>query len=413
MTDVDNKFEYYSALDNKYQIIKMSIPTINAVLLSAKGDVKKAKLKLNDNDELDIECIQTYFRKKTAPVQLGYYEYDTQLLFLIGYKEGKAGTENKHELPPPYDNIIAFGDVLLIASTERDWKYPMNFSPEQYQKFYDSVFGGFESVDEESDEGEENDIDESDIEDDAADDAADDAVGDEESDSEELIESEGEVEEDVEVAPQKQKKATAAKKVVASSGYQKQQQLLLQSNFIELSSESTFDNVKQRQITLKRFSFLKEEGFSDQQISQFESAIYEASCKHADKMKVIKHWDNFLFNDIYKNIQRTLVTNLHTLSPINNHRLLTRLKEGELKLTDLPFMSSYEMYPENWKELADRQMLREQKLLEGNKGAATDRFKCNRCGKRECSYYEMQTRSADEPMTIFINCLNCGKRWRQ
>jgi transcription elongation factor S-II len=58
-------------------------------------------------------------------------------------------------------------------------------------------------------------------------------------------------------------------------------------------------------------------------------------------------------------------------------------------------------------------MLMEQKLLEGNKGSATDRFKCNRCGKRECTYYEMQTRSADEPMTIFVNCLNCGKRWRQ
>ena len=120
-----------------------------------------------------------------------------------------------------------------------------------------------------------------------------------------------------------------------------------------------------------------------------------------------------MFLDIYVNIQRTLMANLHAGSPIQNPRLLGRVKDGELRLEDLPSMTSYEMYPENWKELADRQMLREKKLLEGNKGSATDRFKCNRCGKRECSYYEMQTRSADEPMTIFVNCLNCGKRWRQ
>ena len=55
----------------------------------------------------------------------------------------------------------------------------------------------------------------------------------------------------------------------------------------------------------------------------------------------------------------------------------------------------------------------EKRQLEGNKSMATDQFLCTRCFKRECTYYEMQTRSADEPMTIFINCLNCGQNWRQ
>ena len=32
----------------------------------------------------------------------------------------------------------------------------------------------------------------------------------------------------------------------------------------------------------------------------------------------------------------------------------------------------------------------------------TDRYKCRKCGSRKCSYYEMQTRSADEPMTQFL-----------
>lgn len=32
--------------------------------------------------------------------------------------------------------------------------------------------------------------------------------------------------------------------------------------------------------------------------------------------------------------------------------------------------------------------------------AETDAFKCGRCQQRKCTYYQMQTRSADEPMTV-------------
>lgn len=44
--------------------------------------------------------------------------------------------------------------------------------------------------------------------------------------------------------------------------------------------------------------------------------------------------------------------------------------------------------------------------------AETDQFKCGRCGKRRCKYYQLQTRSADEPMTTFVTCVNCGNRWK-
>lgn len=44
--------------------------------------------------------------------------------------------------------------------------------------------------------------------------------------------------------------------------------------------------------------------------------------------------------------------------------------------------------------------------------AETDQFKCGRCKQRKCKYYQMQTRSADEPMTTFVTCVNCGNRWK-
>lgn len=38
--------------------------------------------------------------------------------------------------------------------------------------------------------------------------------------------------------------------------------------------------------------------------------------------------------------------------------------------------------------------------------------KCFRCGGRRCSSKEIQMRSADEPMTIFIRCIDCGNEWK-
>ena len=53
--------------------------------------------------------------------------------------------------------------------------------------------------------------------------------------------------------------------------------------------------------------------------------------------------------------------------------------------------------------------------------ASTDTYECRRCkashpNDREmytqCSYYQLQTRSADEPMTTFVTCIKCGCRWK-
>ncbi|GFP89383.1 transcription elongation factor a protein 2 [Phtheirospermum japonicum] len=44
--------------------------------------------------------------------------------------------------------------------------------------------------------------------------------------------------------------------------------------------------------------------------------------------------------------------------------------------------------------------------------ASTNEFTCGRCKKKETTYYQMQTRSADEPMTTFVTCVNCNNHWK-
>ena len=65
----------------------------------------------------------------------------------------------------------------------------------------------------------------------------------------------------------------------------------------------------------------------------------------------------------------------------------------------------------------DNSKIREAALFEAERGqnlkkATTDQFQCGKCKQRKTIYYQMQTRSADEPMTTFVSCVNCGNRWK-
>ena len=64
------------------------------------------------------------------------------------------------------------------------------------------------------------------------------------------------------------------------------------------------------------------------------------------------------------------------------------------------------------KELLNAKSKRDKIKYELKPEAMTDLYKCRKCGSRKCSYYEMQTRSADEPMTQFFTCLDCKNRWK-
>ena len=145
---------------------------------------------------------------------------------------------------------------------------------------------------------------------------------------------------------------------------------------------------------------------------RLEKGIYNYTIDGAEKENIIKKWDNIVFKDLYLHKAISIYTNLKKDSYVKNTRLLDRLKNKEFKPHELPYMKPTYCFPEHWKTLIDEKYKRDKVLFETKKEAATDQFKCSRCKKNECTYYELQTRSADESMTIFVICLNCGKRWK-
>lgn len=113
----------------------------------------------------------------------------------------------------------------------------------------------------------------------------------------------------------------------------------------------------------------------------------------------------------YKNRVRSRVANL---KDSKNPTLRTNYISGAISAAKLAKMSPEEMASDEMKKLRDKfvkEAINDAQLATVQ-GTKTDILKCSKCKKRNCSYNQLQTRSADEPMTTFVLCNECGHRWK-
>lgn len=146
--------------------------------------------------------------------------------------------------------------------------------------------------------------------------------------------------------------------------------------------------------------------------TDLEIGIYNWTINFSQQQQVACNWKNPRFVNIYMGKVRSIIANIDRDGYIGNSRLLDRLNEGEFLPHEIPFMNPENVFPEKWHEIINARVKREEHMLEDRPEAMTNQFKCGKCKKRECVYKELQIRSCDEPMTLFITCLNCGHRWR-
>ena len=138
-----------------------------------------------------------------------------------------------------------------------------------------------------------------------------------------------------------------------------------------------------------------------------EVGVFNYTIKESSMKKIVKKWENPAFVRIYMDRLKTVFTNLNT-----NAELVQHLISGEISPATFAFMNHQEFNPERWNDLISIKQKRDASKYDKKIGASTDMFTCKKCHKKNCTYYEMQTRSADEPATIFVTCLDCGKHWK-
>ena len=158
------------------------------------------------------------------------------------------------------------------------------------------------------------------------------------------------------------------------------------------------------------------------------SGVNEAAIEHLLGPRALEVeaavWNCVREKKAYADKSRSLAFNLK-----KNRDLTQEVILGQLEANDLAKMSSEDLLSadvrkkraEAAKNILDSTRLdweqaNEDKInkacgIEGDlKNASL--FTCGRCKSIKTTSTQKQTRSADEPMTVFVLCLNCGKRWK-
>ena len=364
------------------------------VFLGQKGEIRQGKVK-----SLTPAAMMAALKKKEAPSLLGksIWRQKQRTLFFFGYLDGKEATENQHHLPSPLEGMTFYGDILVVASSSPASYTPAtNLKTAEYESFYTSNLEG------------EDDEDASDIEEEEEDDLVDNVNGDDgvEEDDEQIQEEDDEDSDDTEDVEEVVKPVRATR-VRKSAVVQVEQP--------EIEQDTSYETSPNRMRVIQAITTLLADLINEEDDTaiKIEAAIFKKAMETATFEEIRKTWNNQAFRDAYLAVARRIVGNLSPSSYIQNKNLWIRFSTGELTIDEIVKQNYYELCPENWQQMVDRQAKREQIQLEGDFSRATDKWMCHGCKQRKCTYYELQTRSADEPMTIFIHCLNCNKRWTQ
>jgi len=144
---------------------------------------------------------------------------------------------------------------------------------------------------------------------------------------------------------------------------------------------------------------------------EFEKHMLQNVVDMAKKDNYEVDWSNRTFWNMYRNRAISLYENINPSSYVkNDQNLLEKIQNG-LSLKIVAEMTPIDLCPSRWKSAIER-IIETEKKLYTSKNASMFMW-CSQCKKKaKCDYYQLQTRSADEPMTTFVTCLECTKKWK-
>ena len=123
--------------------------SLTVIIVDKSATLKPLTIKDYKVEELYKKCgfkkAEGFELQTEWSVKIDGQKYVVQM---YGKLEGKANMENKYDFPPPIDSKLYFGSCALVALTRDDsnTKYHTNLSIALWDKIYEKLFGGFESL---------------------------------------------------------------------------------------------------------------------------------------------------------------------------------------------------------------------------------------------------------------------------
>lgn len=353
-----------------YNMTIGSAKMVNGVTISYSGTVSDIIVPSKTQDVLD------WIRKKfkTPSIQFQGKIQDplkeTQWFSVFASTEGDEEHTNMHMLPSPFQEETYIGTIVILATeseNQDEYEQPISSYVSLKSEHYKSAYEDWVT----------DDISESDEEDIEVEEEPDEDV-------EEIIEEE--IEEDV-IKPTREAKVPT-----------------------KVYSKDVFVTCGIRDKVMQNF----EELMSHDLVVDLEDAILRIVIEQSIKDGIDVDWNNRVFWNFYRSKCISFYENLRGQDSYveNKESWLIKLKSGEITPKSLAEMSAVDLCPSRWKASIEKIIEAEKKLYSKDTSAAIFMW-CSGCKKKtKCDYYQMQTRSADEPMTTFVTCLECDRRWK-
>ena len=139
--------------------------------------------------------------------------------------------------------------------------------------------------------------------------------------------------------------------------------------------------------------------------SHLESCVLQRCIRDSTRLQIEVSWSNVKFWNHYRGRCIQFYENM------KKNNWIQKLNDGEITCEAFSEMNAVDLDPRCWKEHIEKQIEKDKHLYKNSNASIF--FFCSSCKKKtRCDYYQMQTRSADEPMTTFVTCLECDRRWK-
>lgn len=335
-------------------------------MIALNGHITDVSIPTRTNDVLD--WIRKKYKCPTIQFQGKLQDPMKETRWLSVFASTEGDDENSHMLPAPFDEDTYTSQIVILATESENqdaYDSPISAYTDLRTDDYETLYQEWTfAID---DEEELEDVDED-------------------------AEVDSEILEDEEELPIPAPVIRSAKAV-------------------SVKTNDVFVNCAIREKVISNFAEL----FGSEDMSkEFELHMLQALVERSKKEGIDVDWTNRTFWNMYRSRAISLYENMLGRNSYvqNDENILDKIKAGELDLKNVAEMSYMDMCPSRWKETIEKIIEQEKKLYSNQQNGGIIMW-CSSCKKKtKCDYYQLQTRSADEPMTTFVTCLECDRRWK-